>query len=296
MGFFNVFKNHSQNDGKQEEKDDLQNHAANNDRRFFYMVEDCFALKNGTQCVVVGTIHGNIRTEDAIYILSPHKGTTVTIVRGLERYINGVPHTVTSAADQPVSLLLDMKKEDIEPYSVITSIRPQLKANVNEAVENPMVAGLLYETSRFGHKQEYFSWLIYYVAHGHYLMPVILSQQPTANGDGTATFEKDSSISFPSLSSPNDPHKIIFTAFTDWPELYKWTAAPKNPDGKISTMIFRFPDIVALMKNDSCDGFVINPFSDNRFWFDRALVEHIVGMEGYQKEFGEGTAADPGRR
>lgn len=291
MDLFSRFKNHSQDTVKSDETNDTKNHAANHDRRFFYMVEDRFALKNGSQCVVVGNIHGTIRVDDAIYILSPHGTTTVTIVRGLEHYVNGAPETLKSAVDQTVSILLDMKKEDIELYSIITSIRPQAQIDVNEAVENPIVAGLLYETQKFGKQQDYFSWLIYCTAHGHYLMPVIMGQRPAANGDGTATFEKNSCISFPTLRSPNDPNKEIFPVFTDWTELYKWNAAPKGPEGKIETMILRFPDLAAMMVGDTFDGFVINPFSDNRFWFDRSLVEHIVSMEGYQKEFGDGKTS-----
>ena len=128
-----------------------------------------------------------------------------------------------------------------------------------------------------------------YAYHGHYLMPAVMSQQPTSKGDGTATFEKDSSIRFPSLNTPNDPNVTVFPLFTDWTELYKWQGAPKNTSGKIDTIIFSFQDIAALIKDSPMsDGFVLNPFSENRFWFDRKLVNNIVNSEGYQKEFGEG--------
>ncbi len=289
MDFRNLFQNHLQKNAETEEKSDLQNHAANNNRRFFYMVEDRFALKNGTQCVVVGNIHGTICVDDAIYILQTNSTTTVTIVKGMELYVNGAPQRVKTATDTSVSLLLDMKKEDILPYSIITSIRPLPKMDVNEAVENPMVAGLLYEMKKFGTKQEYFTYVIFFMAHGHYLMPAVMSQQPTSKGDGTATFEKDSSIRFPSLNTPNDPNVTVFPLFTDWTELYKWQGAPKNASGKIDTIIFSFQDIAALIKDSPMsDGFVLNPFSENRFWFDRKLVNNIVNSEGYQKEFGEG--------
>lgn len=281
MDLFNLLKKHPAESDVP--RTNLEDHAANNNRRFYYMVEDRFALKSGKEVVVVGKVHGTICVEDAIYILQPHGVTTVSIVKGMEKYVDKQPQRIESAADETVSLLLEMKKEDIEPFSIITSIRPQLQIDVNKAVENPIVAGLLYEARDFGKNVDYFQWLIYAVAHGHYLLPTIMSEKPEPDSNGKVVLKEGTSIQFATLSDPHQAEGYLIPVFTDWTELNKWKPAQEN--GNTDTMIVRFPDAVALSQNPKCGGFVINPFSENQLWVDQEMIRHVTSMEGYQNEF-----------
>ena len=77
MDFRNLFQNHSQKNAETEQKSDLQNHAANNNRRFFYMVEDRFALKNTT----VGS-HGDNQSQKTLLFELPvqnHKNVQLNV-------------------------------------------------------------------------------------------------------------------------------------------------------------------------------------------------------------------------
>lgn len=100
---------------------------------------------------------------------------------------------------------------------------------------------------------------------------VELSREPVANEDGTATFQKDSQMRFPMISTPDN--KQFYPVFTDWGEIRKWTGCPSN-----KTVVFGFDNYAELvLKNDKSpgiEGIAINPFGAN-FILDKKTIEHI---------------------
>lgn len=291
MGLFDKFKNKKKSEENTEpavsfeSPNETEAHAANDNRRFFYVVEDKFAMKNENEVVVVGDVHGTIRVGDAIYILQPNGTTTLSMVKAMERMIEGTMLQMQTATDTHVSLLLEMKKEDIAIFSVITSIRPQFQVDVKHAVENPAVAALMYGLPKYSGNNEFFNWLMNAIAHGHYITPIQISKEITRNEDGTATAEKGATIGFSMLRNPKNPAESVMPIFTDWTELHKWEKAPKNEHGNVETMILRFQDVVTVTKPDSFGGFVINPFSQNQMFVTKQLIQAVVSSEGYQREF-----------
>lgn len=256
--------------------------------RFVYLVEDKFNyhLETDDMTIVVGTVHGTVRTHDPVYVID-HTGKTLkTEVKQLESVKEtGTEHPL-SCTDAPIAILLEISPSEIDRFCVITSISPWKNENVNEAVENPYLLGMLFG-EKFKDDQAFFGKFVFALAHSHMLAPVVLSKSPESNGDGTATFTAHTQISFPTLANSNLPGKATLAVFTDWNELYKWEDAPRDENGTVQTIILKFPDIVHLTADVGINGCVINAFSKTSFFMPNSMIDMITSLEGYRKEFGE---------
>ena len=256
--------------------------------RFVYLVEDKFDyhLNSDDMTIVVGTVHGTVRVHDQVIVID-HSGKAIsTEVKQLECVKEtGTEHPL-SCTDGPIALLLGICPSEIDKYYVITSIRPWMNENVNEAVENPYLLGMLYG-EKFKDDQSFFGRFVFALAHSHLLAPVVLSKRPEDNGDGTATFTAHTQISFPTLANNNLPGKATLAVFTDWTELYKWEDAPRDENGKVQTIILKFPDIVHLTADEGLNGCVINAFGKTSFFMPNSMIDMITSLEGYRREFGD---------
>lgn len=261
--------------------DTVKNEAANNNRRFTFMVEDSLSLDDNNGILVTGNLHGRLAVDDAAYIFHPNGQITLTTVHGIES--NNAP--VREAENQTISIkLADIKdKSLVQKYSVLTSIRPQHVINVNQAVENGQLLGLSMEFKRFCKESDYMSLFVYAVCHAHFLSPVYMSKEPKDNGDGTATFTEGSTLRFLTLNSPADKTKHHLPVFTDSVALQKWKIATgENQPPK--SMILRFPDVVTISKKNM-DGAVINPFGPVPVLLPGDYIEKITSLAGYKAEF-----------
>lgn len=289
MGLFDIFKKKEKQPEEKNPKTYVQQEAngtvANNGREFTYVVEDVFQLRNDMGIVVVGNVHGCIREKDAVYIIQPGGQITLAEVSGLECRMQEGMRRVSEAADRPVSVHLAAikNKQDISKWAVLTSIRPQPVVDVNTAVENPQVLAFLREYNHFSKDTEFLNILTYAIVHAHYLVPLYVDKEPTANGDGTSTFNEGANLGFLSIKDPEDPTKNIFPVFTDWRALGNWKNLydEKHPP---RTMILRFPDCVTFVKKGH-NSLAINPFGSNTMVLSEALVEKITSLEGYKNEF-----------
>ena len=196
-----------------------------------------------------------------------------------------------SCTDAPIALLLGVSPSEIDKFCVITNIKPWVNRDVNQAVENPYLLGLLYG-ERFRNDNLYFGKFVYALAHSFFLSPVTMSKKPEDNGNGTATFTSETQLSFSTLSNDRYPGKATLAVFTDWIELGKWHDAPKDENGKVQTVILRFPDIVALAADPGINGCVINPFGALNLFVPTELIDHITSLEGYRKEYGDSPKTD----
>lgn len=263
----------------------MENKSISADERFVYLVEDKFNyhLDSDDITVVVGTVHGTVRRNDAVYVID-HTGKTILAeVKQLESINDKGTEHPDSCTDSPIALILGISTNDIDKYCVITSIRPWINKDVNTAVENPYLLGMLYG-EEFNEDQLYFSKLVYALAHSYFLAPASMDK----NGDG----DDQTQVSFPTLANERFPGKTTLAVFTDWIELNKWEGAPRDGEGKIQTVILRFPDIVHLVADPGINGCVVNAFGAKNLFVPTSLVDEITSLEGYKKENGESPKTD----
>lgn len=284
MGLFDKLRK-KENKEISQDKSAMNGSCTNDNRRFFLLVEDVFQLNQNMGIVVVGKVYGKIRVGDAVYLYHPGKAITLATVGGIEI----ARSIVQEAENQNVGIRLpDIKdKSELEKYTVMTSIRPQTVVDVNIAVENPQLLGLSMEYSRFNQDMVYLNALTYAICHSHFIVPVYLSKEPESNGDDTCTFREGAEMSFLSVTEP-DTSKNLFPVFTDWNALGQWKNIFTGQSPR--TMILRFPDAVTITKKGH-EGLVINPYGPVSIILSMDLIDKIIAMEGYQREFGENAVS-----
>lgn len=269
------------------------NNGALQDNRFVYLIEDKFNyhLDTDDMTIVVGTVHGTVKKHDAVYVIDHTGKTLLTEIKQLESMSSKGTEHPDSCTDAPIALLLGVSPSEIDKFCVVTNIRPWVNKDVNTAVENPYLLGMLYG-EKFRENNYYFGKFVYALAHAYFLAPVTMSADPEDNGNGTATFKAETQISFPTLSNNNYPGKNTLAIFTDWAELSKWTGAPKDSTGTVSTVILSFPDIVQLASDPGINGCVLNAFGELNLFIPTSLIDHITSLEGYRMEYGDSPKTD----
>lgn len=261
--------------------------------RFVYLVEDKFSLhlESDDSAVVTGTVHGTVHVNDEVYVIDYTGKTLLTRIRQLESMNgNGTEHP-DSCTDAQVAITLGIAPSEIDRFCVVTNIRPWISHDVNQAVENPYLLGMIYG-EKFREDDLYFSRLVYALSHAFFLTPVSMSKRPVSNGDGTATFEEETQISFSLLANPAFHGQNTLAVFTDWIELGKWQNAPKDGNGKVQTMILRFPDVVHLVVDPGINGCVVNAFGNSCLFIPTSLIDQITSLDGYRKENGDSPKTD----
>lgn len=142
------------------------------------------------------------------------------------------------------------------------------KVDVNKPLENFRLNVLLKETKENQTETGMNMLFEEIVMNAHFLSVIFLSEAPKPNGDGTVTFQKNTTMQMPMLSGAGGKH--FYPVFTDHDELAKWQRMEKP-----NTLILTFDDYAAFLeKNEQAEGIVINPFSDN-FVLNRKLVAHL---------------------
>lgn len=142
------------------------------------------------------------------------------------------------------------------------------KVDVNKPPENFRLNVLLKETKENQTETGMNMLFEEIVMNAHFLSVIFLSELPKPNEDGTATFQKNTTMQMPMLSSAGGKH--FYPVFTDHTELAKWQKMEKP-----NTLILTFDDYAAFLeKNEQAEGIVINPFSDN-FVLNRKLMAHL---------------------
>lgn len=237
----------------------------------FYMytmvVQDIFKLKTAG-CVVVGMVDGHrMHVGDQIYILSQGGKMIATRIEGME---NPAQRKIQEAAPgSNVSILLGgVEAGQINKGDVISNVMAQQQIDVNKPVVNPRLKGLLCEMKR--NQTEYILNLVFeeIAMQAHFLSVISLSEEPVPNENGTATFQKNSTMSLHMLTTQD--HKHFYPVFTDWSEIRKWQNCPSQ-----KTLVFSFENYAEMiLKDPDISGMVIDPFGSN-FVIDRKLAEHL---------------------
>ena len=267
--------------------------TTSSDRRFVYLIEDKFDyhLDSDDITVVVGTVHGTVHVHDEVYVIDHTGKTLLTQVIQLETMSDKGTEHPDSCTDAPIALLLGVSSSEIDKFCVVTNIKPWVSQDVNQAVENPYLIGLLYG-DKFKNDKLFFGKFVYALAHAHFLTAISLSKPPVDKGNGTSVIEAQTQINFHMLSNNKYPGKHTLAVFTDWIELNKWTDAPRDEKGEIQTMILRFQDIVSLAVDPSVNGCVINAFSGLSLFLPTSMIDNITSLQGYRMEHGDAPKTD----
>lgn len=271
MGIFNhLGKKDKEEETSRKEESVKNSMSASNPNVYTLAIEDTFAIKTGG-CVVVGMVDGGtMRTGDKVFVISRGGQVLTTQVGGMEAARRSIEEAPSGSS---VGILLpDLEKMQLNPGDVISNVAPQQRVDVNQPVFNPRLKGLL-AAARVKRTQEYIKDITNLIfeeiaTQAHFLSVVELSQEPVANEDGTAIFQKDSMMRMPMISTQDNKH--FYPVFTDWGEIRKWTNCPSN-----KTMILAFDDYAEMIvKDGKIEGIAINPFGAN-FILDRKTIEHI---------------------
>ncbi|MDE5680116.1 MAG: enhanced serine sensitivity protein SseB [Lachnospiraceae bacterium] len=149
------------------------------------------------------------------------------------------------------------------------------KADVNKPLENFRLNVLLKEVKENQTETGMNMLFEEIVMNARFLSVVFLSEPPKPNEDGTVTFQKNTTMQMPMLSSTGGKH--FYPIFTDHDELARWQKMEKP-----NTLILRFDDYAAFLeKNEQVEGIVINPFSDN-FVLNRKLMAHLKTQKDFR--------------
>lgn len=258
-----------------EQDNPLLKAVANDGRRFTMLAEKVILLEGGQGIQVTGVIYGNLQLDDLVYFILPNNMIMYSRVDGIEI---GEGQSAGKAENQGVVLFFkDIKDVNCVPkYTVLTSIHPQDRTEEQATVENPHLLGLSRDFHRLSGDSEYFNIFIYVLCHAYFLVPV-----KTPEGGGK---EMEGQVQFPSLKDPKNPNKTLFPVFTDWLTLVGWQALFE--EGKPpKAVVLRFPEAVNICKGS---GMILNPFGPTAIMISDKLIEQIVNVEGYKKEFCSG--------
>lgn len=256
-----------------EQDNPLLKAVANDGRRFTMLAENVILLEDGQGIQVTGVIYGNLQLDDMVYFILPNNMIMYSRVDGIEI---GEGQSASKAENQGAVLYFkDIKDVNCVPkYTVLTSIHPQDRTEEQDAIENPHLLGLSRDFHRLSGDSEYFNIFIYVLCHAHFLVPV-----KTPEG---VDKEMEGQLQFPSLKDPKNPNKALFPIFTDWLALVGWQALFEDSKPPKAVML-RFPDAVNICKGN---GMILNPFGPTAIMISDKLIEQIVNVEGYKKEFG----------
>lgn len=242
--------------------------------RFTMLVKGC---KDEGSILLVGDVYGTVKKEDVTILFKDGKVSHLKVAK----LIDSTGNDCESVTDAYAKIGFEnIDKGDDFKCALITNIDFQIESDVNKAVENPYILGLLYEYDNYYKDEDFVNLFFREMVSAHYLLPVRMSGDFT--GSGETVLKKDTKINIYGIELEGGIDAL--PVFTDWTALKNW--ADKGPaNWKQETIIVRFPDILGCLKNDG--GFIINPYGPQSFYMNSENINNIVNSPGYQSQFGE---------
>ena len=233
--------------------------------------------KDEGSILLEGDVYGTVKKEDVTVLFKDGKVSHLKIAKLIDSTGNDC-ESVTDAYAKIGFENID-KGEDFK-YALITNIDFQIESDVNKAVENPYILGLLYEYDNNCNDEDFINLFFREMVMSHYLLPVRMSED--FKGSGETVLKKDTKINIYGINLEGGVTAL--PVFTDWTALKSW--ADKGPaNWKQETIIVRFPDILGCLKNEG--GFIINPYGPQSFYMNSENINNIVNSSGYQSQFGD---------
>ena len=242
--------------------------------RFTMLVKGC---KDEGSVLLEGDVYGTVKKEDVTVLFKDGKVSHLKIAR----LIDSAGNDCESVTDAYANIGFEsIDKGDDFKYALITNIDFQIESDVNKAVENPYILGLLYEYDNYYKDEDFVNLFFREMVSAHYLLPIHMSGD--FKGSGETVLKKDTKINIYGINLEGGVTAL--PVFTDWTALKNW--ADKGPaNWKQETIIVRFPDILGCLKNDG--GFIINPYGPQSFYMNSENINNIVNSSGYQSQFGD---------
>ena len=242
--------------------------------RFTMLVKGC---KDEGSVLLEGDVYGTVKKEDVTVLFKDGKVSHLKIAR----LIDSAGNDCESVTDAYANIGFEsIDKGDDFKYALITNIDFQIESDVNKAVENPYILGLLYEYDNYYKDEDFVNLFFREMVSAHYLLPIHMSGD--FKGSGETVLKKDTKINIYGINLEGGVTAL--PVFTDWIALKNW--ADKGPaNWKQETIIVRFPDILGCLKNGG--GFIINPYGPKSFYMNQENINSIVNSPGYQSQFGE---------
>ena len=239
--------------------------------RFTMLVKSC---KDTGSIVLEGYVHGTVSKEEVTVLFKDGKVSHLKVAK----LIDSTGNDCESVTDAYAKIGFEnIDKGDDFKYALITNIDFQIESDVNKAVENPYIFGLLYEYDNYYKDENLF---FREMVSAHYLLPIHMSGD--FKGSGETVLKKDTKINIYGINLEGGVTAL--PVFTDWTALKNW--ADKGPaNWKQETIIVRFPDILGCLKNEG--GFIINPYGPQSFYMNSENINNIVNSSGYQSQFGD---------
>ena len=242
--------------------------------RFTMLVKGC---KDEGSILLVGDVYGTVKKEDVTVLFKDGKVSHLKVAKLIDSTGNDC-ESVTDAYAKIGFENID-KGEDFK-YALITNIDFQIESDVNKAVENPYILGLLYEYDNNCNDEDFINLFFREMVMSHYLLPVRMSED--FKGSGSTVLKKDTKIDIYGIELQGGINAL--PVFTDWTALKNWS--DKGPaNWKMETIIESFPDIVGFLKGEG--GFIINPYGPQSFYMNSESISSIVNSPGYQSQFGD---------
>lgn len=242
--------------------------------RFTMLVKGC---KDEGSILLVGDVYGTVKKEDVTILFKDGKVSHLKVAK----LIDSTGNDCESVTDAYAKIGFEnIYKGDDFKCALITNIDFQIESDVNKAVENPYILGLLYEYDNYYKDEDFVNLFFREMVSAHYLLPIHMSGD--FNGSGETVLKKDTKINIYGINLEGEVNAL--PVFTDWTALKNW--ADKGPaNWKQETIIVRFPDILGCLKNGG--GFIINPYGPQSFYMNSENINNIVNSPGYQSQFGE---------
>ena len=242
--------------------------------RFTMLVKGC---KDEGSILLVGDVYGTVKKEDVTVLFKDGKVSHLKVAK----LIDSTGNDCESVTDAYAKIGFEnIDKGDDFKYALITNIDFQIESDVNKAVENPYILGLLYEYDNNCNDEDFINLFFREMVMSHYLLPVRMSED--FKGSGSTVLKKDTKIDIYGIELQGGINAL--PVFTDWTALKNWSDNGAT-NWKMETIIESFPDIVGFLKGEG--GFIINPYGPQSFYMNSENINNIVNSSGYQSQFGD---------
>ena len=242
--------------------------------RFTMLVKSC---KDTGSIVLEGYVHGTVSKEEVTVLFKSGKVSHLKIAK----ITDGAGNDLEVIKDSHANIWFEhIDESDDFKYALLTNIEFQIESDVNKAVENPYILGLLYEYDNYYKDEDFVNLFFREMVMSHYLLPVRMSED--FKGSGSTVLKKDTKIDIYGIELQGGINAL--PVFTDWVALKKWSDMGVA-NWKMETIIESFPDIVGFLKGEG--GFIINPYGPQSFYMNSENINNIVNSSGYQSQFGD---------
>ena len=145
--------------------------------------------KDEGSILLVGDVYGTVKKENVTVLFKDGKVSHLKIAR----LIDNTGNDCESVTDAYANIGFEsIDKGDDFKYALITNIDFQIESDVNKAVENPYILGLLYEYDNYYKDEDFVNLFFREMVMSHYLLPIHMSGDFKSSGE--TVLKKDTKI------------------------------------------------------------------------------------------------------